>query len=173
MSDNTARPGSGGTDDRHIARKWSDVPEADRPVWARYMLDYCPWFPGATIMTLIASGVVGGGTHIPSQWQQVAVELHNAGFTPIQYFLLAELLSEARRRGDLDKASHGHLFKQWYGDYYPDFRLDAEAWKPWLERLEQAQSPRRALEHMLHGPDLPPLGMVTYSSGGPNRVVSD
>lgn len=173
MSIHLVGPGDGGADDLDPTDGWGDVPEADRPLWSRYMLDHCPWFPGPTIMTLIAGGVVDGGTRAPQAWKEAAAELHSAGFTPIHYFLLAELLSGARKQGDLDEASHGHFFKQWFKEPFPAFRLDAEAWRPWLERLEQAQSPSRALKHMLHGSNLPPLGTVTYSSGEPTRVVSD
>ena len=124
-------------------------------------------------MTLIADGIVNGGTRAPQVWKETAQELHSAGFTPLRYFLLAELLSGARKKGELDEAAHGYLFKQWYQDPFPAFRLEAQAWKPWLERLQQAQSPIRALSYMLHGEKLPPLGMVASFSGEPMRIVSD
>ena len=137
------------------------------------MLDHCPAFPGATIMNFIAGSVVKGGTSVPQTWKDTAAELHSAGFSPLQYFLLAELLSSARKKGELQETAHGHLFKQWFGDYFPDFRLNAEAWRPWLERLHQAQSPRRALSHVLHGSNLQPLGTVRFTKGGNTQVVSD
>ena len=163
----------GGVEDFETTDGWGEVPEVDRPVWSRYMLDHCPWFPGATIVSFIASGVVNGGSRVPEVWKETAAELHSGGFTPLQYYLLAQLLSDKRRRNELDEATHGHLFKQWYKEGFPAFQLDAEAWKPWLERLVRAQSPRRALDHMLFGPDLPALGMVMSLSGGLARVVSD
>ena len=77
----------GGVEDFETTDGWGEVPEVDRPVWSRYMLDHCPWFPGATIMSFIASGVVNGGSHVPEVWRETAAELHSAGFTPIQYYL--------------------------------------------------------------------------------------
>lgn len=174
MSNKPVDAGNGAADEFDPTDGWGEVPEADRPLWARYMLDYCPQFLGPTIMTLIARGVVFGGTKIPEDWKETAAELHNAGFTPLHYYLLASLLSDKRRREELDEATHGYLFKKWYGNYpdFPDFRLDAEAWKPWLERIDRAESPGRALDHMLHGPFLPPLGAVFFVNG-PTQVASD
>lgn len=101
------------------------------------------------------------------QWKDAAAELHSAGFTPIQYYLLAELLKAALKTGELSESAHGHLFKKWFEGRFSVFQLDAEAWKPWLERLATAESTRRALQHMLNGPDLPPLGGMRIV-GGPN-----
>lgn len=173
MSNHRNGVGANGSHHRNSSDGWGVVPENDRPLWSRYMLDYCPWFPGATIMTLISDGIINGGTRAPQVWKETAQELHSAGFTPIRYFLLAELLSGARKKGELDQEAHGHLFKQWYQDPFPAFRLEAEAWKPWLERLKQAQSPIRALSHMLHGEKLSPMGMVVSYSGERMRIVSD
>lgn len=157
-------------DGRDPAEAWGEVPEADRYAWSRYMLDYCPLFPGASIMTFIARGVVNGGDHVPQVWKETAAELHEAGFTPLYYYLLAQLLSEKHRRNELDEAAHGHLFKQWYGDPFPDFRLDAKAWEPWVRRVVQSESPGRALQHMLHGTDLPALGMLISAEGSVQEV---
>ncbi|GAA1193740.1 MULTISPECIES: hypothetical protein [Brevibacterium] len=173
MSKNRNGVGASTSNHRKPSDGWGAVPEDDRPLWSRYMLDYCPWFPGATVMTLIADGIVNGGTRAPQVWKETAQELHGAGFTPLRYFLLAELLSGARKKGELDEEAHGHLFKQWYQEPCPAFRLEAQAWKPWLERLKQAQSPIRALSHMLHGAKQAPLGMVISLSGAPTRIVSD
>ncbi len=173
MSTHRGNTGTGTSDNVDPTDGWGEVPEADRPLWSRYMLDHCPAFPGATIMNFIAGSVVKGGTRVPQSWKDTAEELHNAGFSPIQYFLLAELLTGARKQGELQATLHGHLFKQWFGDPYPDFRLNADAWRPWLERLHQAQSPSRALSHILHGWNLPPLGTVRFTKGGNTQVVSD
>ena len=102
------------------------------------------------------------------QWKDAAAELHGVGFTPIQYYLLAELLKAALGRGELNESTHGHLFKTWFNGRFSAFQLEAEAWKPWLELLETAESPRRALQHMLQGPKLPPLGGMEIVSG-PHR----
>lgn len=152
---------------------WGEVPEADRPLWSSYMLDHRPSLPAATIMAFIANSVVKGGTGVPQTWKDTAAELHNAGFSPIQYFLLAELLSDARKQGELQVDVHGHLFKQWPGGSRPGFRLNAEAWRPWLQCLQQGQSPSRALRHVLHGPNLPPLGTSKFIKSRQTRVVSD
>ena len=173
MSEFLVGPGAGGVDHLDPAEGWGEVPEADWPLWSRYMADHLPWFPGVTSMVFIARGVINGGTRAPKIWKNTAADLHRAGFTPMHYFLLAEMLSDMRKNGDLDEATHGHLFEQWFSGPHASFRLDAEAWKPWLERLERAESPRRALMHMLSGGDLPPLGTLTYESGQPPLIVSD
>lgn len=135
-------------------------------MWARYMMDHLPWFPGITIMSLVGDGMAERRGAF-QQWKDAAAELHSAGFTPIQYYLLAELLKAALRSGELNESAHRHLFKQWFDGRISVFQLDAEAWKPWLERLATAESPRRALQHMLRGPKLPPLGSMTIV-GEPN-----
>lgn len=144
---------------------WGSVPDADRPVWARYMLDHCPRFPGATAMNMIAAHVIEGGTGVPTDWQETAAELHSAGFTPIHYYLLADLLRDVRNENQLDEATRGHFFKEWYQERRPGFRLNAEAWKPWLERVGQGQAPRRALRHVLKGSDVPATGEVRREGG--------
>ncbi|MGO2932498.1 hypothetical protein [Microbacterium sp.] len=173
MSISLVGSGAGAADDLNPAEGWGEVPEADRPLWSRYMVDHCPWFPGVTVMNFIAGGVMNGGTRAPKIWKDTAADLHRAGFTPMQYYLLAELLSGARKNGDLDESAHGHLFEQWFQGSPTFFRLAAEAWKPWLERLERAESPRRALTHILSPGNVPPLGTLIYKTGEPTRVVSD
>lgn len=123
-------------------------------------------------MTLIARGVVYGGDRISQYWKDVAADLHDAGFTPIQYYLLANLLKDELERGKLDEAEHGYLFERWFGERYPDFVLLAEAWKPWLERLTRVESPTRALRHMLYGDNVPAMGFL-ISRSGEIAAVSD
>lgn len=167
MSRYFADPGSHGADDFDPTDGWGEVPEADRPVWARYMLDHFPWFPGITIMSLVGDGMAGRRTAF-QQWKDAAAELHSLGFTPIQYYLLAELLKDALKRGELNASAHGHLFKKWFEGHFSILQLNAEAWKPWLDQLAEAESPRRALQHMLRGPRLPPMGGMTVE-GQPHR----
>ncbi len=173
MSDFPVDPAAGGIRKFAYVHGWGEVPKADRAVWSRYLVDFCPWFPGASLMTLIARGVIRGNDSIPQPWKDAAAELAGAGFTPLQYYLLAQLLSQKRRRGELNEADHGHLFKKWYEDVSPAFQLDADAWTPWLERLNRAESPRRALDHMLRGSDLPPLGALLSSAGEVVQVATD
>lgn len=134
------------------------MPEADRPLWSRYMIDYCPSFPGGMLMSAIDNSVKDITTRIPQVWKQTAAELHSAGFTPLRYYLLAELLADLRERNKLNQAAHGRLFRQWFKDPVPAFQLKAEGWKPWLERLNRAESPSRALDYVLHDADVPRLG---------------
>lgn len=132
---------------------WGEVPVEDRPLWSRYMVDHLPWFPGIAIMGLIAPGVANDHTRAPRVWRQTAQELHKAGFTPATYYLLAELLKSARFRDEIDETEHGHLFSSWFHQNKTiiTFRLAAEAWKPWLERVAKGESPRKSLERMLKG----------------------
>lgn len=109
-------------------------------------------------MTGIENRVNHGSTQIPQVWKETAAELHSAGFTPIRYYLLAELLADLRERNKLDPAAHGRLFRQWFKEPVPAFQLRAEAWKPWPERLNRAESPSRALDYVLHDADVPRLG---------------
>lgn len=164
------------TDDLDPSTGWGEVPLKDRPLWSRYMVDHLPWFPGVTLMARMAPGVMNGGTRAPRVWKQTAEELHKAGFTPADYYLLAELLMSADVQAELDEAEHGHLFHRWFDARrkFTTFRLAAEAWKPWLERLADGESPQRALEHILKGDVLPPLGSITaVSTGEVTRVSND
>ena len=163
---------SGADDNLDPADGWDDVPEADRPLWSRYMVDYMPWFPGAIIMNYIAPGVMDGGTRAPQLWKDTARALHDAGFTPADYYLLATLLKG--HLGDkLDVHRHAHLFELWPDkDRAGNFRLTPSAWKPWLERVRAGESPRRAVEHILTGGR--PLAMGTLVTRGEQpREVGD
>ncbi len=161
-----------GSDDLDPTGGWGDVPKADRPLWSRYMVDHLPWFPGVTVMCFMAPGVMNGNTRAPEIWKQTAQDLHAAGFTPLSYYLLAELLKSKHHGSILDQTTHGHLFDTWFtaGDRPTTFRLAATAWKPWLEHVADGESPRRALEHMLKGEKLAPLGTVVSLSNG--EVIS-
>ncbi|MGY5764305.1 hypothetical protein ACXET9_03760 [Brachybacterium sp. DNPG3] len=147
-----------GVDALHPDHGWGDVPVADRPLWSRYMVDHLPWFPGAGAMSLMAPGVMNGGTRAPQAWKDAARALHAAGFTPAEYYLLAELLRS--RINMLDPARHALLFEQWPtdGERRPrTFRLAPERWVPWLEEVRAGESPRRALGEILRGEHAGPM----------------
>ncbi|MTE23213.1 hypothetical protein [Microbacterium sp. ZXX196] len=141
---------SGAADELHPADGWGDVPAADRPLWSRYLADHLPWFPGVSAMARLVPGVTNGGTRAPQLWKDTARSLHAAGFTPADYYLLAELLGS--RIDALDVTRHAPLFELWPtdGDRRPrTFRLNARRWTPWLEAVRAGESPRRALERIL------------------------
>ena len=132
-------PHEGTRDNLHPVEGWGDVPETDRPLWSRYMVDHCPWFPGVGLMNFVAAGVVNGGTRAPKIWKDAAIALHRAGFTPMHYYVLAQLLRDERTRGRLNEDAHGHLFEEWFQAPFNSFRLYAPAWKPWVEGLKGAE----------------------------------
>ncbi|MGO3660906.1 hypothetical protein [Microbacterium gubbeenense] len=162
----------GASDKLDPVEGWGDVPEADRPLWSRYLLDYMPWFPGPVIMNYVAPGVTNGGTRAPHVWKDTARNLHAVGFTPADYYLLAVLMKECFGT-QLDVQRHAHLFELW-----PDakragmFRFTPSAWKPWLEKVRAAESPRRAVQYMLTDGRPPALGSLTVEGRG-TRVISD
>ena len=162
-----------GTDDNlDPADGWGDVPEADRPLWSRYMVDYMPWFPGAVIMNYIAPGVMNGGTRAPQIWKDAARALHAAGFTPADYYLLATLVT-GRFRNELDVRRHARLFELWPDEKRAsNFRFTPSAWKPWLEKVRAGESPSRAVEHILTGGRPPAMGTLV-TRGERTRVVGD
>lgn len=149
---------------------WGGVPEADRALWSRYMVDHLPWFPGTTIMAHMAPGVMNGNTRAPRVWKDTARALHAVGFTPHLYYLLAELLRDAA----LDVHEHAHLFELWpTRERGPlQFRLTPSAWIPWLERVTNGESPRRALHHILAGGNPTPLGAYVRPDGL-RRTIGD
>ena len=150
---------------------WGDVPIEDRPLWSHYMIDHKPWFPGSNAMAHMAPARRKNGHRAPKDWKQTAQELHQAGFTPANYYLLAELLTSPRFQAELNEAEHSHLFKSWFG-VRMEFRLAAEEWEPWLERLAKGESPRRALQHMLKGDVLPPIASFVPTSPGVAFTIS-
>lgn len=154
---------------------WGDVPQADRPLWSRYMVDHLPWFPGATIMNLMAPGVMNGGTRAPQIWKDAAQALHAIACTPLQYYVLAELLKDKYRNDELTQDEHGHLFEEWFTERRGPvtFKLAPAKWKPWVERVQRFESPRRALDHVLRGDSLPPIGMIVSRSGEVRQVTND
>lgn len=166
--------GPGDPDPLDPSDGWGDIPVADRPLWSRYMVDHLPWFPGVTIMNLMVPGVMKGGTRAPRIWKDAARGLHAQGFTPLQYYLLATLLRQALAAGELDERIHAPLFEQWFDERRSSttFRLAPSAWQPWLDRIANAESPGRALDHVLHGDDLPPLGSLSIE-GRPPRLIGD
>lgn len=142
---------TGAHDDLDPDDGWGDVPEADRPLWSRYMVDYMPWFPGAVIMNYVAPGVMNGGTRAPQIWKDTAHALHAVGFTPADYYLLATLV-RGRFRTTLDVRRHAHLFELWPDEErVGNFRFTPSAWKPWLERVRAGESPMRAVGQVLTG----------------------
>ena len=144
--------GSEHNDELHPDEGWGDVPVADRPLWSRYMVDHLPWFPGVTVMIHVAPGVMNGGTRAPQIWKDAARALHAAGFTPAEYYLLAELIESSIDTLDVNR--HAQLFELWPtdGERRPRaFRLNPVRWVPWLEKVRAGESPRRALEGILRG----------------------
>ncbi|MGI6879724.1 hypothetical protein [Microbacterium sp. gxy059] len=155
---------------------WGDVPEADRPLWSRYLLDHLPRRNGPLILSYIARGIVGGGTNAPDSWRQAARDLHAVGFTPLEYYLLCEILRSTRLRRELHPRDHAHLFELWPVDEpnrLPAYRLNAEAWRPWLEKVRAGASPKRAALRILHGDALPPLGGVVSLRTGDTTLLDD
>lgn len=158
--------GQDGADDLHPSEGWGDVPEADRPLWSRYMVDHCPWFPGVTVMLHLVPGVMNGGTRAPKIWKDHAQALHAAGFTPAKWYLLAELITGAKSQ--LDVHRHAPLFDLW-----PDperrtsaFRINPVRWVPWLDQVRAGESPRRAHEWVLTDGDPEPFaGWVDPATG--------
>ncbi len=96
VSDYRVGPCADGTHNPDPSAGWGDVHKADRPLWSRYMIDYCPSFPRGMLMSSIDNSVKDITTRIPQVWKQTAAELHSAGFTPLHYYLLAELLADLR-----------------------------------------------------------------------------
>lgn len=165
---------SGNRDNLDPADGWGDVPEADRPLWSRYMVDHMPWFPGAVIMNYIAPGVMNGGTRAPQIWKDTARALHAVGFTPVDYYLLATLVTvRGRFRDELDVQRHAHLFELWPDEKrVGNFRFIPSAWTPWLEKVRAGESPRRAVEYILTGGKPRAMGAL-ITRGEPTRTVGD
>lgn len=164
--------GSDGADNLHPSDGWGDIPVEDRPLWSRYMVDHAPWFPGVTAMIHIAPGVMNGNTRAPQIWKDTARALRAVGFTPAEYYLLAELIKS--RLGALDVHRHAALFELWPtdGERGPRaFRLTPSRWVPWLEKVRGGESPRRALDAVLADGDPAPMGGFVPADGGSPRLI--
>lgn len=151
---------------------WGDVPVADRALWSRYMMDHLPWFPGALVMAHIAPGVMNGNTRAPQVWKDTARALHAVGFTPADYYLLAELLKG--RLDALDLHRHAVLFEQWPtdGTRRPRiFRLNPTRWVPWLTEVRAGESPRRAFERILADGHPAPIAVIYPTDGGAPTLI--
>lgn len=158
-----------GSDFLHPVEGWGDVPEADRPLWSRYMVEYLPWFPGITSMRYMAGGVMNGNTRAPKLWKETAQELHAAGFTPADYYLLSALLE--LESDLLDEERHAKLFIEWPKQITRRtrrFRLAVDQWVPWLEQVRAGESPADALEKILQGDKLKPIGTPPSLGEGPS-----
>lgn len=141
---------TGETDGLHASDGWGDVPVEDRGLWSQYMLDHLPWFPGTFIMTQIYQGVTNGNTRAPQIWKDTARGLHAVGFTPADYYLLAEMLKH--RLDWLEVTHHAVLFEAWptSGERGPrTFRLNPARWTSWLEVVRAGGSPARELNRIL------------------------
>ena len=123
-------------------------------------------------MLWMAPGVMHGRTRAPRVWKADARAVHAAGFTPADYYLLAELITGSIEK--LDAERHERLFTQWPKSYSRNlrvFRLQAEAWMPWLEKVRAGESPRRALEWVLTDGNPEPLGGFYQTNGGEPMII--
>ena len=164
--------GSQGADKLHPVDGWGEVPVTDRKLWSRYMVDHLPWFPGVTVMVHIAPGVMGGNTRAPQIWKDAARALHAVGFTPADYYLLAELIKS--RIETLDVNRHAQLFEVWPtgGERGPrTFQLNPELWVSWLDQVRAGGSPRRALDWVLSDGNLSPMGGLYTQDGEATTIV--
>jgi len=165
--------GADGVDDLSPRDGWGDVPESERAAWARYMLDFTPWFPGITMMTYVAPGIVGGGTAAPRAWKQLAARLHAAGFTPTDYYLLCQDLALRLEQGRLTEAAHGRFFDTWGSAWQWGFVPKADEWMPWPAHLRAGRSPRRATDYVLSGGNPEPLGRAVAPVGEQGAPIGD
>ncbi|GAB3653076.1 hypothetical protein GCM10027591_09800 [Zhihengliuella somnathii] len=131
---------------------WGEIPASERPLWTRYLTTHLPWFPGRTGMALTVQHLAAtDGLGAPALWKRHARDLHAAGFNPLQFYVLAQVVREALERGRLDPARHGHLFEHWPESSRGPlvFRLAAHEWEPWLRHVRDGESPHRALRAVL------------------------
>ena len=164
-----------GSDDLSAATGWGDVPPADRAAWSRYMLDYCPWFPGITMMlSFVAPGILAGGSGAPLPWKEYARSLHVAGFAPADYYLLCQELELRLVKGGLVEAEHGDLFEKWGNETpYWGFALLPSVAEIWLLHLRNGRSPRRAPDYILSKGNPPPMGRSVAPSGTLGDPIGD
>jgi len=164
---------AGGSDDLSPTEGWGAVPEGDRPLWSRYMLDYMPWFPGVTMMTFVAPGVLNGGTGAPLRWKRLAQRLHAVGFTPTDYYLLCQDLDVRRERGRLTEEAHGRFFDVWGRGRFWGFEPRTELWAPWPAHVRAGRSPRRATDYVLSDGTPSPLGHHIAPQGTIGAPIGD
>lgn len=164
---------SGFSDDLSPTDWWGDVPDADRSMWSRYMLDYCPWFPGVTMMGLVAPGVLNGGTRAPRRWKQLAQRLVAVGFTPTDYYLLCQDLAIRLARDQITEERHGRLFDRWGTGRFWGFEPNATAWSCWPLHIRAGRSPRRATDYVLSDGTPRPMGYRAAPPGALGTPIGD
>lgn len=163
----------GSADDLSPTEGWGDVPPADRPLWSRYMLDYCPWFPGVTTMIFVAPGVLSGGTRAPRPWKDLAQKFHVAGFTPVDYYLLCQDLDLRLERGSLSEEAHGRFFATWGRGRQWGFVPRVELWSEWPRHVRSGRSPRRATDYVLSDGSPEPLASHASAPGWQPIAIGD
>jgi len=163
----------GFADHLSLTEGWGDIPEQDRPLWSRYMLDYAPWFPGVAMMTFVAPGLLNGGASAPRQWKALAIRLHAVGFTPTDYYLLCQDLGLRLARQQLTEAEHGRFFEKWGPGRFWQFVPNVELWTPWPRHLRAGRSPKRATDYILSDGAPRPMGYRVAPAGTAGAAIGD
>lgn len=163
-----------GADDLSPSAGWGAIPPADRHAWARAMVDYCPWFPGPTMMNLVAQPILAGGTNAPEKWKRVARELHAVGFSPQDYYALCQELTIRHLQKTLTRDEHADLFEDWHEDKPMWCPIPvASRWQTWPSHLRAGRTPRRATDYVLSGGKPAPLGGLMDGNGGVTSEAAD
>ncbi|MBG6084456.1 hypothetical protein [Zhihengliuella flava] len=132
--------------------EWGEIAESERPLWVRYFSAHPPSPQNCGAATPTARGVdPTSGRAVPSSWARNARQLSAAGFTPLQFYVLAQVIAEAFEHGQLAPGRHRHLFERWPAANHGPlaFRLCAEEWTPWLAQVRAGSSPHAALATVL------------------------
>lgn len=153
---------------------WGTIPEAERVVWARYMLEYPPGSPGPYAMGKISALVLRGVLDVPQRWPKFAAALHAVGFTPLEFYILSQDLSILRLRDRLPEESRPDLFQidmlaGSYTAYDPAAGtsqpgparcvLIPEKWANWPLHVRFGRTPARATQHVLTDGAPPPISI--------------
>jgi len=129
-----------GTDDD----LWGGVPREQRLAWLRVASRYWPAFPGSILGGYTSNALAGGSLVRRESLIRVARNAYDAGFSPVEYGLLRELITG--RVPDHLVISRDPRAE--YADRF--FEIDARQWRDWLRAVRAGELPATALERFLH-----------------------
>ena len=146
------------TDVPPVLQTWDPLSDELARQWCAEIIKYMPHRLQATSMWGIQYEARRSGISHVAEWIWLAKEFHAAGFTPGEWLRLTKDVSKDDRSDSRNFESEEELYVPnsmialAVSDYPEDggrIRLQAEPWKPWLERTRAGEDSRAVVNELL------------------------
>ena len=146
------------TDVPPVLQTWDPLSDELARQWCAEIIKYMPHRLQATSMWGIQYEARHSGISHVAEWIWLAKEFHAAGFTPGEWLQLTEDVSEDDRSVSRNFESEEELYVPnsmiaLAVSHYPEaggrIRLQADLWKPWLERTRAGEDSLAVVNELL------------------------